>query len=72
MEFAYGKDGKNNEKDHWSPMRQKQLVHTHKLSWLAAFFFASGQLPVDPATGKMVEGDIQTQFHQLMKMLQRY
>ena len=46
-------------------MRPKQLVHTQAV--MVGGFLASGQLPVDPATGKMVEGDIQTQFHQLMK-----
>lgn len=29
--------------------------------------FISGQLPIDPATGKMVEGDIQKRTHQIME-----
>lgn len=33
------------------------------------YLFASGQLPVDPAVGKIIEGDIQAQFHQIMKNL---
>ena len=31
--------------------------------------FTSGQIPVDPATGEVVEGDIQTQTAQVMKNL---
>lgn len=34
------------------------------------FLFASGQLPLDPATGKMVEGDIQARAHQVFKNAQ--
>ena len=33
------------------------------------FLFTSGQIPVDPATGEVVEGDIQTQTAQVMKNL---
>lgn len=29
--------------------------------------FASGQIPVDPATGEVVQGDISDQSHQVMK-----
>lgn len=29
--------------------------------------FISGQLPIDPASGQMVEGDIQAQTHQTVK-----
>lgn len=31
------------------------------------FIFASGQIPVDPATGKVVEGGINEQVNQVMK-----
>lgn len=31
------------------------------------FVFASGQIPIDPATGKVVEGGIKEQVHQVMK-----
>ena len=31
--------------------------------------FTSGQIPVDPATGRMVEGDIQTQTEQVFRNL---
>ncbi len=33
------------------------------------FLFASGQLPIDPATGKMVEGSIQDKTRQCLKNL---
>jgi 2-iminobutanoate/2-iminopropanoate deaminase len=29
--------------------------------------FVSGQIPMDPATGNLVEGDIETQTHRVMK-----
>jgi len=29
--------------------------------------YISGQIPIDPATGKLVEGDIQAQAHQVLK-----
>ncbi|WP_136795491.1 MULTISPECIES: RidA family protein [Desulfosediminicola] len=32
--------------------------------------FISGQLPIDPATGKFVEGDIATRTHMVLKNLQ--
>ncbi len=31
------------------------------------FVYASGQIPIDPATGKLVEGDIETQTRQVLK-----
>lgn len=31
--------------------------------------FASGQIPIDPATGELIEGDISAQTHQVMKNL---
>ena len=31
------------------------------------FLFASGQIPLDPASGALVEGDIKTQAHRVMK-----
>lgn len=31
------------------------------------FLFASGQIPIDPATGEIVPGDIEAQTHQSMK-----
>lgn len=31
------------------------------------FLFISGQLPINPATGQIVEGDIQAQTHQSLK-----
>lgn len=31
------------------------------------FLFISGQIPIDPKTGKMVEGGIREQTHQVMK-----
>lgn len=31
------------------------------------FLFVSGQIPIDPATGQMVEGDIAAQTHQVMR-----
>jgi 2-iminobutanoate/2-iminopropanoate deaminase len=33
------------------------------------FVFVSGQIPVDPATGKVVEGGIEAQTHQVMRNL---
>ena len=33
------------------------------------FVFLSGQIPLDPATGAMVEGDIEAQTRQVMKNL---
>jgi 2-iminobutanoate/2-iminopropanoate deaminase len=32
--------------------------------------FVSGQIPIDPATGQLVDGDISEQTHQVMKNLQ--
>jgi 2-iminobutanoate/2-iminopropanoate deaminase len=34
------------------------------------FLFASGQIPLDPATGQMVEGDIAAQTHRVFQNLQ--
>ena len=34
------------------------------------FLFVSGQIPLDPATGKMVEGDIAGQTHRVFKNLE--
>ncbi len=34
------------------------------------FVFLSGQIPLDPATGQMVEGDIEAQTEQVMKNLE--
>lgn len=31
------------------------------------FLFASGQIPINPATGTVVDGDIQERTHQIMK-----
>ena len=31
--------------------------------------FTSGQIPLDPATGELVEGDVQAQAHQVFKNL---
>ena len=31
--------------------------------------YTSGQIPLDPATGKLVEGDVKAQAHQVMKNL---
>lgn len=36
----------------------------------SGFLFTSGALPIDPATGKMVEGDIQARTHQCLRNLQ--
>lgn len=33
------------------------------------FLFTSGQLPIDPATGKMPEGEIEVRAHQVFKNL---
>lgn len=33
------------------------------------WLFCSGQIPIDPATGELVEGDIQTQTDQVLKNL---
>ena len=35
-----------------------------------SLLFLSGQIPLDPATGQMVEGDIATQTHRVFKNLQ--
>lgn len=34
------------------------------------FVFLSGQIPLDPSTGKLVEGDIEAQTRQVMKNLE--
>lgn len=34
------------------------------------FMFASGQIPIDPATGQVVEGDIVVQAEQVMKNIE--
>ena len=36
------------------------------------FLFASGQIPIDPATGSLVEGDITVQTRQVAKNIQRF
>lgn len=33
------------------------------------FVFCSGQIPLDPESGEMVEGDVEAQTHQVMKNL---
>jgi len=33
------------------------------------FIFTSGQIPIDPDTGKMVDGDFKTKIHQVFKNL---
>jgi len=32
--------------------------------------YTSGQIPLDPATGELIEGDVKVQAHQVMKNLQ--
>ena len=34
------------------------------------FLFTSGQIPMDPATGELIEGDVEVQTHQVMKNLE--
>ncbi len=61
-------------------MSKKQIVDTPKApspigpysqaAVAGDLLFASGQLPLDPATGKMVEGDIQARAHQVFKNVQ--
>lgn len=34
------------------------------------FVFLSGQIPLDPATGQMIEGDVEAQTRQVMKNLE--
>jgi len=58
----------------------KQIIHTDKApaplgpynqAVLAnGTLYCSGQVPIDPATGKVVEGDIQAQARQVMANLQ--
>ena len=35
--------------------------------WAGNLLFASGQIPIDPATGDIVAGDVQAQAHQCLK-----
>ena len=35
------------------------------------WIFCSGQVPIDPKLGKLIDGDIQEQTHQVMKNLQK-
>lgn len=37
---------------------------------IGELLFTSGQIPIDPKTGALVEGDITKQMHQVMKNLQ--
>ena len=34
------------------------------------FLFTSGQIPMDPRTGELIDGDIEAQTHQVMKNLE--
>jgi 2-iminobutanoate/2-iminopropanoate deaminase len=34
---------------------------------VGSFLFCSGQIPIDPATGKLIEGDVAAQTRQIMK-----
>lgn len=55
----------------------KQIVSTDKAPsaigpysqavWAGDFLFASGQVPVDPATGNLISQDVQEQAHQALK-----
>lgn len=55
----------------------KQIISTDKAPsaigpysqavWAGDFLFASGQVPVDPATGDLVSQDVQEQAHQALK-----
>lgn len=35
--------------------------------WAGDFLFASGQVPIDPATGNLISQDVQEQAHQALK-----
>ena len=52
-----------------SPTAPKAVGPYSQAVLVNGFLFASGQLPVNPAAGKLVEGDIKNQFHQVMKNL---
>ncbi|WP_024821140.1 RidA family protein [Aminobacterium mobile] len=52
-----------------SPTAPKAVGPYSQAVLVNGFLFASGQLPVNPAVGKLVEGDIKNQFHQVMKNL---
>lgn len=55
----------------------KQIISTDKAPsaigpysqavWAGDFLFASGQVPVDPATGNLISQDVQEQAHQALK-----
>lgn len=55
----------------------KQIISTDKAPsaigpysqavWAGDFLFASGQVPVDPATGDLISQDVQEQAHQALK-----
>jgi 2-iminobutanoate/2-iminopropanoate deaminase len=48
------------------PYHQAQVLRLHGGQRLV---FASGQIPLDPATGKMVEGDVAAQTEQVLRNL---
>ena len=60
-------------------MNNKTILHTDRVPKAVGpysqgtgqngFLFLSGQLPIDPATGKLVEGGIQAQTEQSLKNL---
>jgi len=59
---------------------QKETVHTERAPQaigpysqaikLGDLIFSSGQIPLDPATGKLIEGDIAAQTERVMRNLQ--
>lgn len=58
----------------------KQIVSTDKAPaaigpysqavWAGPFLFVSGQIPIDPATGSLVEGDVTTQAERVLKNIE--
>ncbi len=53
------------------PYSQAVQVETNRLAMglASAFVFCSGQIPLDPATGEMVAGDIEAQTGRVMENL---
>jgi len=58
------------KKIHQTDMAPAALGPYSQAVSMGSLLFISGQLPIDPATGKMVEGDISARTHQVLANMQ--
>ncbi len=53
-----------------TPEAPKAIGPYSQAVWAPPFLFISGQLPIDPATGKLVGSEIRQQIHQVLNNLE--